>query len=401
MPLLRRSVTNALRVAGAAVCCLGIWCSWTLARADYLFHQDTEASIRSAISQTPDNWKYYMRLAQFDQDHARELLAAALRLDRYNAQADIEMGLQYEAEGDFVRAEHSMLAAYAVNHTYLPRWSLANYYFRRNNMPAFWSWARSAAAMPSDHIEPLLALCWRVSPDPEKITAEIANDQPKFLRQYLNFLLSMNQMNMAAAIAPRLVNGGNPRTDRPIMLSAINKLVAAGHAKSADSLWHLLIRRHWIVGDTTLPNNADFARKPLPVKFDWHLPECSGMYSWPGSSGLQTQFSGSEPESCTVSEQTVVLNRGKYAMEYSYQTSGILPNTGIHWQIVDAKSNAILARSSDLSSDAPKQAGFLFSVPQDASLIRLRLMYQRATGTNRVSGTLTIHSTRIQVHASS
>src|ERR1035441_9095473 len=133
---LRRPVGYALRIIVVGACCLGIWSSLELARADYLFKQDTEASIRSAIRLVPDGWEYYMRLAQFDQAHAHELLTNSLSLNRYDAQADIELGLQYEADGDFGRAEKQLLQAFEVDHTYLPRWSLANYYLRRDNIPA-------------------------------------------------------------------------------------------------------------------------------------------------------------------------------------------------------------------------------------------------------------------------
>jgi len=137
MPLFEQAVDRALKIVVAGACCFGIWGSLTLARADYLFRQDTEESIRKAIRLMPDGWEYYMRLAQFDRAHARELLTTSLQLNRYDAQADIELGLQYEADGDFGRAEKQLLEAYEVDHTYLPRWSLANYYFRRDNIPAF------------------------------------------------------------------------------------------------------------------------------------------------------------------------------------------------------------------------------------------------------------------------
>src|SRR5271157_4111995 len=165
MPLLRRSVGVALRIIIAGACCFGIWCSWEFACADYLFQKDTEESVRSAIRLVPDGWEYYMRLAQFDRVHARELLTTALRLNPYNAEADIELALEYETQGDFVRAERLLLDAFAVDRTYLPRWSLANYYFRRDNMPAFWAWAKSAAEMPPVYLGPLFELCWRASPD--------------------------------------------------------------------------------------------------------------------------------------------------------------------------------------------------------------------------------------------
>ena len=173
MPNLHKSVVAALRVAVAAACCVGIWSSLNFARADYLFQKDTDQSIRSAIHFVPDGWPYYMRLAQFDRANARQLLESSLRLNPYNAQADIELGLQYEADGNLGEAEKHLLNAYSIDRTYLPRWSLANYYFRHDNMPAFWTWARSAAAMPADDIGALLELCWRAAPNAQTITGEI------------------------------------------------------------------------------------------------------------------------------------------------------------------------------------------------------------------------------------
>ncbi len=401
MPLLRRSVGVALRIIIAGTCCFGIWCSWEFACADYLFQKDTEESVRSAIRLVPDDWEYYMRLAQFDRGHARELLATSLRLDRYNAQADIELGLQYEAEGDFGRAEKLLLDAYEVDHTYLPRWSLANYYFRRDNIPAFWAWARSAAEMPADDIGPLFELCWRASPDPERITGAILNEKPELIRQYLGFLLAKDQLLAAANVAPRLVHNGEPETDRPLLFSIVNRLVAVNDAAAANALWHLLIERHWVVADTTVPNNAGFVREPLPVSFDWSLPEYPGLHSWPGPSGLETEFTGSQPEDCTIAEQAVALTPGNYTMAYAYRTSDIPTDTGIRWQIIDAKSNAVLADSPDLSSDELKHSVLAFSVPAGAALLRLRLAYRRALGTPRISGTLVVRSTQIQARPQS
>jgi len=396
MAILYRSAGIALRIIVAGVCCLGIWYSWKFACADYQFQKDTEGSVRSAIRLVPDGWEYYMRLAQFDRRHARELLSTSLRLNRYDAQADIELGLQYEAEGDFARAEAALLDAYAVDHTYLPRWSLANYYFRRDNMPAFWAWARSAATMPADDVGPLFELCWRVSHDPEKISGAILNEKPELIRQYVSFLLTKEQLSAVASVAARLVHSGDPELDRPLLFSVVNRLVAVDDVAAANALWHLLIGEQWVVADTTVPNNADFVREPLPVSFDWSLPEYPGLHSWPGSSGLETEFTGSQPESCIVAEQTVALTPGNYTMAYAYHTTDIPPSTGIRWQIIDARSNTALAESPDLSSDAVKHAELAFSVPPDASLLRLRLVYRRTLGTSRISGMLVVLSTQIQ-----
>src|ERR1035437_7697306 len=238
---LRRTVGYALQIIIFGACCLGIWSSLELARADYLFKQDTEASIRSAIRLAPDGWSYYIRLAQFDQAHAQELLTNSLSLNRYDAQADIELGLQYEADGDFGRAEKQLLQAYEVDHTYLPRWSLANYYFRRDNLPAFWIWARKAAEMPADDIGPLFELCWHVSPDPEAIGVTLLSEKPEPIRQYLNFLLTKEQLQAVGSVSAPLVRSGDAATDLPLIFAVINRLIAGKNPAPADTLWKSLI----------------------------------------------------------------------------------------------------------------------------------------------------------------
>lgn len=394
----RRSVVYALRVIVAGACCYGIWSSLALARADYLFKQDTKKSVRSAIRLVPDGWVYYMRLAQLDQGHALELLDTSLRLNRFNAQADIELALQYEAGGDLERAEKQMLQAYDVDHTYVPRWSLANYYFRRDNMDAFWAWARSAAAMPAEDIRSLFELCWRASPNPDKISAAILNEKPEMLRQYIGFLLTKDQPAAVAAVAPHLVRAGDIRSDRPVLFSAINRLVADSQVTAARSLWQLLVESHWVAADTSIPNNGQFQREPLPVSFDWSLPEYPGLHSWPGASGLMTEFTGSQPESCTIAEQTVPVSPGGYTLAFSYHTSEIPEGTGIRWQILDAKSKIVLAESADLSSKEVKHSEVKFTVPAGASLVQLRLVYKRTLGTTRIAGMLDLQS--IQIHLS-
>lgn len=387
----------ALRLMIVAACCWGIWYSWRLARADYLFRQDTEASIRQAISTTPDAWTYYMRLAEFEPDHAQGLLTTAVRLNPYNAQANIELGLQDEAQGEPGRAEQRFLGAFAVDHTYLPRWSLASFYFRRGNMAAFWTWARSAAEMPSDSTAALFELCWRVSPDANEITRRILNDNPKLLRQYLGFLLSKKQAPSAAEIAIRLIQNGDPKSDVLLMFYTINQLITDKDGVSAKSIWTALATKHWVVADSGLPNNPNFAREPLPVQFDWTLPLISGIQSVPGPSGLQTEFSGLEPDQCEIAEQAVVLGPGNYELEFSYRTEGIAPGTGLQWQIFGADSIKPLAESSDLSDENLTSAKMMFSILPGTSLAHFRLIYRRALGTPPISGSLEMSS--VQIHA--
>jgi hypothetical protein len=385
----------AWRTIAAGVCAVGIWCSWTMARADYLFRLNTVQSVRAAIRLEPDAWKYYMHLALLDDAHAQQLLETAIRLDPYNAEGAIELALRFEAAGDPGKAERLLLGAYAVDHTFLPRWSLANFYFRRDNLPAFWTWARSAAEMPSDETAPLFELCWRVSPDANDIARRILNNNLELIRQYLDFLLTKNQLPAAAEIANRLAEFGDPDSDGARMLVVIDRLIAANEGDAAKTLWNDLINKHWVVGDRSAPNNPEFAREPLPVGFDWALSSSNGLHSWPGPSGLETEFSGEQPEDCTIAEQIVPLAPGSYEMEYAYRTDDIPAATGLHWQIAASDSGKVLAESSDLSSATLSDVRLPFSIPPDVSLVRLQLQYRRALGTSRISGTLVVPAVHI------
>ena len=387
---------TAIRILIIGACGLGIRQSWALARAGFLFDQDTEASIRAAIREAPDAWPFYMRLAQFDPDNARPLLIKSLQLNRYDAQADIELALQVEAGGDYDQAEHLMLAAFDVDRTYLPRWSLANFYLRRDNLPAFWYWARSAASVPSQDISPLFDLCWRVAPDSKTIATILPDGNTETLRQFIDFLLSKNEVHQAGLLAQRLVIVGDKDADRPRILAVIDHLVTGSDASTAIALWRTSIQQQWVAADLTAPNNPRFARQPIPVSLDWRIPDYAGLHSWPGSSGLETEFNGQEPEDAAIADQIVALTPGSYHVSYSYRTAGVAPDTGIRWQMLDEKSGAELAESIDLSSDASVRAGFQVSVPHDVPFVRLRLNYHRALGTPRITGTLVIEWVRIE-----
>jgi tetratricopeptide (TPR) repeat protein len=384
------------RAAVVALCLCAIWWCWKIARADYLFRQDTVVAVRSAIRLVPSEPNYYMRLAQLDEAHAGDLLGTALRLNRYNAEAAIELGLRYEAEGDYPQAEKLLLEARSVDRTYLPRWSLANYYLRRDDMSGFWFWARQAARMPSTDLTPLFQLCWRVTPDAARIAKELLAGDPETMRQYIGFLLHKDELLAVANLAPRLVQCGKAETDRPLLLSAVNRLITANDGPNATALWRILLERRWVIADVTVPNNATFSRDPVPVAFDWAIPAYDGLHSWPGSSGLEAEFSGRQPENCAIAEQTVGLPPGRYEFRYAYRTSGILPGTGIEWQILDAKSQGILAISPGLSSEQLQRESIGFSVPPGGSLVRLQLTYRRTQGTPHVAGTLVLVSTSIR-----
>ena len=105
------------RLIVSVLCGVGIWSSWTLLRADNLAHLDTANSLRAAIRLEPDAWKYSMRLAALDEARGQQLLETVVKLDPYNAEADVELSLRLEAAGNYSQAEKLLQNAFAIDHT--------------------------------------------------------------------------------------------------------------------------------------------------------------------------------------------------------------------------------------------------------------------------------------------
>ena len=117
--------------------------------------------------------------------------------------ATLARALELERSGDFTRAESTLLEAARFNRQYLPAWTLANFYFRRNNPEQFWRWAARAAAINPYDFRPLLRLAGALEPHPEALLARLA-DRPELLRSYLDILIGEARMSEAQYVATRL-----------------------------------------------------------------------------------------------------------------------------------------------------------------------------------------------------
>ena len=131
---------------------------------------------------------------------------------------------------------------------------------------------------------------------------------------------------------------------------------------------------------------------PVMHGFDWHLHIGEGvsMSRREAPPGLRITFSGSQPESCELLSQLVLLLPDRaYRFSFRYQTSMIPPNTGLRWRIVDAETGRELAKGSpSLSSEREKAEEVLFLSTAETRWARVILEYQRAMGTTRIEGFL-------------
>jgi tetratricopeptide (TPR) repeat protein len=183
-------VLNTKQVCGFAITgvCLvalavGIVWNGLFAVADLSARRNQTDSTRLAMRLMPANAAYPAQLAEelyaSDPPGAELLLQKAVKLNRYDAASWIQLGLLSEAGNDLPQAEKSLLQAASADSTFLPSWSLANFYFRQQNAARFWYWAQRAAQMVPDDATALFRLAWYLNPNAQEIESRLQMKRPE------------------------------------------------------------------------------------------------------------------------------------------------------------------------------------------------------------------------------
>jgi hypothetical protein len=392
----------AIAIAAAGFSTAAVW-SFELGWADYWFRKETLAGTEKALAITPGQAAYCYRLAILSSDdhpaRAIEALKRAVALNPADAQSWIELGLQYEAGGDNARTEQCLVRATEEDAGYLPRWSLANYYFRRNDEQRFWFWAKQAAAMAYGDPLPLFRLCGQMEEDGNLID-RLAIRNPAVRASYLSYLAGQNRIDLVGPPSRRVLEE-NRQSDTPLLLAVCDRLLNQSRVDEALDIWNGLAGTLQIPFGArsstarSLLTNGAFTVAPTSQGFDWRVPEMDGITpaSEENPSGLRLTFSGRQPERCEVLLQFVpVWENRTYKLRFQYRTSGIAAGTGLAWRITDMNGARSLGKGRDLSAENETQDQVSFSTPAGCRLVRLSLVYQRSLGTTRIAGFIVVRS---------
>jgi tetratricopeptide (TPR) repeat protein len=399
----------AARVSIEAGCLVGlaVGIAWNAlySIADLLARRNQPESTRLAMRLMPENGAYPAQLADqiyaIDPATAKSLLERAVKLNPYDAASWIQLGLLCEAANDLPQAEEALSRAANVDSTFLPSWSLANFYFRRENAGQFWHWAQRAAQMDPDDATALFRLAWYVDPSAREIESRLHLTRPFIEGQFVNFLFTQGDPAQVAAAATHLLASGSQEgTDT--LLQACDWLLQRKRPDLALALWNgLAPRMSYSPLNTDAPvTNGSFSRSPTSHGFDWHLMTVAGLSSFlnvePNVLGFE--FSGEEPDSFTLMNQAVPVQAGKdYRLAIDYQTSDIAPGSGIEWLVIDEQTGAVLGRTGSLSAEQGGEAYACFAVPDGAAFVNLSLDYRRQPGTVRVEGKLALKGVRLSI----
>jgi len=397
-----------LRVGAVIALGVAMWFSVRLAVADASFRNGTPESVDRAIALMPSNADYRsfraLQLEYDGQDSEAELRRAAA-LNPLSSAPRLRLGLASELRGDSNAAEHWLLDAARVDHEFEPRWTLANFYFRRayGNPSAsdpeakdqFWNWINSSLAMSYDDRRPAFDLCWRASPDPNEILSRAIPGVPEVERAYLSYLLEEQHLDALAPVAMKLATLRDP-ADRPILYAACDALIAKAsdeaQRRNGQSSFESDASAAWRALTGSLPlgvTNGNFTAPPANHGFDWRVPEVSGVThaNLDAPPAHRIILSGDQPASSELLRQWMELIAGRrYTLRWQSRSSSLSAPSGIEWRM--AGTRAPVASSSDWQSG---EATLVAPTAVDS----LALWFERPLGQARAQGMIELRDVSI------
>ncbi len=285
---------------------------------------------------------------------------------------------------------------------FLPKWTLTNFYFRRQNKNEFFRWAKATLGITPLSANPVFAQMWLLSANPQEIAGAIP-DRAGVLLEYSNFLANKNQFAALPPIVSRIValaKGHDPaQYGRDDHIAPIeDRLLAAGDLEPAMRIWKSMKEGGWIHFAIPTPQrpltDGDFQSPPFQHGFDWIPISSTGITIDQSTQQkmLRVTFSGDEPENTTLMRQYVPLDSShSYRLTWQANAEGIDIPSGLAWHIspVSGGSRTNIA-SGDLLT--PNSGNWDFKIPDTADVYVLSLDYSRPKGSLRANGSIAVRS---------
>jgi hypothetical protein len=389
----------------AALAGLLLWAEFVSLKygwADYLSRQSDLSSRLEAVRLIPGDSDAWLRLADLKLEAGQDPMPdvrRAVTLNPRNSDKLILVGLADESAGNITQAEYDLLAAARVDNGYAPRWTLANFYFRRGNLNALFHWANEGLAIGIGDMTGLVRLLGAATDDDQRILAAIPEREQARI-QYLFWLMDKDRLDSGIPVAADIVARW-PDRGRDAIVLYVERLALTGDVQNATRFWNALAI-HSIVPTLIDPAagrslvNGNFSATPLNSGLDWRIDAVYGVRSEFTGPGIRFDFSGNEAEHSDLLHQLSILVPSRtYRFDYSWDGGGIEAGTGLRWHIFDANTKAELTGPTpDISGDGGNGT-FQFKVPQNVRLARVSLSYTRALGTTRIEGWIRIRKTEL------
>jgi hypothetical protein len=398
---------------------LALGCLWVsawsalLARADWLCAHPTSSEVAEEIRLDPLNgyiWSLNAERLENDNrpDAAEGAWRRAIERDARNPEYRLRLALLLERRGATGVSEGILLQGAALNQTWLPRWTLVNFYLRHGRRLDASRWTREALLRASDDVTGLFSAL----DDAAIRVDDLLPPNRRVLASLIDYRLRTNNVAglelpclRLASLIPRAAPDW-PGVEAPhwrstrfpanesekwVLIAAVDRLADAGDGAAALRVWNTL------AAGRVLPTTMSTAQSPVvnsrfgrPLQnggLDW-TPEPGDGYAVDGppeSNDLQVTLSGSQPEAVGVLRQRVIFPPGRarrFVVES--RTEGLSPRNGLCWRV--RNRGVALADVPVPASDSWIRSSVDVPAQPYGAIVTIELACSREAGTVRAQG---------------
>jgi hypothetical protein len=336
-----------------------------------------------------------------------ELWDRAVELNRHDAGLLIQAALAHEAAGEEAKAERLLLEAAERSRTWLPRWSLANHYYRRGRPNEVAKWARLALERGYGDRAPIFGLCRSAGLTEDMILGRVVGARDvDGIEAYMRSLRAEAGGDWAGPLARAAemlfdANGGAvvTRASAEELAQACETLVRLGENERAYAIWQRLGQRGGL-GEVTgvdggALGDAGFTGRSMAAPaFGWAMAAVEGVEILAGSppGTAKIEMRGGQPETLVVLSQRVRLDGGgRWALRFEAAANGDQTADGhFHWVLAKDGEGGEAARRDWKAGAEWGSADVGWDV--EGGFCRLSLVYRRPLGAARWSGEMRIRN---------
>jgi len=378
--------------------------------------------IQLACEVEPEDPECALIRAEITEKKSDELAAweQAVRLNPRSAEVLTEAAIMREMNGDLPGAERLLLRAEHFNQMWLPRWSLANFYFRRNQPADTLKWAKLALSRAYGDRRATFRLCRQAGASDQMLLNDIiAPDEPGNLSAFLYWITEEDRLDVLDQAALKYTAAATPGRGKSepasnpavVVSEVIETLLQRGNPAAAHGLWRRLLadRSLRIAGATASQalTNPAFAPEVLKAPgFDWRTPSYEGIENTRiPPDAIRFALTGGQPEAAELLVQAVDLSGSrKWTLHYEYPTrNSTLDRYLQEWILTPWGGSGTIDAENPVQTiagaDGWTQASISWTIPDDARFFRLAFRIHRILGHIRGEGEIQLRKPRLTPQA--
>lgn len=395
-----RAVGVFIRAAAVIVLLLASALAVRIAIADAFFLSRTPEGTEKAVAWEPGNALYHRTLGVVllgrDPARSEREFREAIRLNPWDALSRMHLASLLESQGHIEEAEREFLGAAKYDNTNLPRWNLANFYYRQGKVDEFWTWGRKTAAMSYGDRFALYDLA--AATGQTNLSERLDLTGADLWTTYLQWNILKGPASEIRRAGIEVAAGRKPAVLAMIQ-QASSRLLDLNQVDAALEVWNAGVKSGIIpAGEAERGKitNPSFASTPSGSGFDWVAikPAAGAILRETAQGGIRIRFTGDQAAQCDVLSQRIAVQpQGKYRILAKYHTEGAGQQSGLKWIVLAPAAPGQLAVMDDFLNDGGSgQAKVSFTVPAEIQWVQLVLRYQRPLGEVRIAAEVSVFS---------